>query len=266
MKIYSTKNGFKIDTVFITYPFNLGNNLAEMYEKIGEIVFGDKDASYNRWIATGLLFDEKLTSPLVTEIAYRHFYLGEDAETAAKNSTLEAPADFAKFAIDQVYQFLKDRKDLLKLDKSIYYHHLLADIIGIDAFETDVILLKDFYETIDDSKFVEIMNQTFDSESKTEESIKEYVLKIIANRYKVKDLAQYTFKEECSDESSIQLIVLDENGIDSKDWARLSSSVSKIFNLPTIIKIKADLHSRRDQHFFEQIQPTLRMVKDLDNF
>lgn len=263
MKIYSTKNGFKIDTVFITYPFNRGNNLAEMYEKIGEIVFGDKNASYNRWIATGLLFDEKLTSPLVTEITYRHFYLGEDTETAAKNSTLEAPADFAKSAIDEVYQFLKDHKYLLELDKSIHYHHLLADVLGFDALETDVILLKDFYETIDDSKFNEIMSNTFDESVRSEDAIKDYMLKIIANRYKVKELARYSLEEQNSN-LAMQLIVLDKEGIDSKNWARLSSSVNKIFDLPTIIQIKSDLRTREELHFYEKIKDSIKIAEDLD--
>lgn len=263
MKIHATQNGFIIDTVFIDYPFDLGNKLGDMYEKIGEIVFNDKDASYNRWIATGLLFDEKLTSPEAIEITYRHFYLGEDAETAAANSVLDVPKDFAKKVVEVTYQFLKDHKNLLELDKSIYYHHLLADLIGIDAFDTDVTLIKDFYETIDDSKFNAIMSKTFDENSRANEAVKDYMLKIIANRYKVKELAQYSLEEENSN-LAMQLIVLDKEGIDSKDWARLSSSVNKIFNLPTVIQIKSDLRTREELHFYEKIKDSIKIAQDLD--
>lgn len=263
MKIHSTRNGFEIDTLYINYPFNLGDNLAKMYEKVGEIVFGDKDASYNRWIATGLLFDEKLTSPEAVEITYRHFYLGEDAETAAANSVLDVPEHFAKLVVDGVYAFLKDHKYLLELDKSIHYHHLLADVLGFDALETDVILLKDFYETIDDSKFNEIMSKTFDRSSRSEDAIKDYMLKIIANRYKVKELARYSLEEENSN-LAMQLIVLDKEGIDSKNWARLSSSVNKIFDLPTIIQIKSDLRTREELHFYDKIKDSIKVAEDLD--
>ena len=140
---------------------------------------------------------------------------------------------------------------------------MLADVLGFDALETDVILLKDFYETIDDSKFNEIMSKIFDESSRSQDAIKDYMLKIIANRYKVKELARYSLEEQNSN-LAMQLIVLDKEGIDSKNWARLSSSVNKIFDLPTIIQIKSDLRTREELHFYEKIKDSIKIAEDLD--
>jgi hypothetical protein len=62
----------------------------------------------------------------------------------------------------------------------------------------------------------------------------------------------------------MQLIVLDKEGIDSKNWARLSSSVNKIFDLPTIIQIKSDLRTREELHFYEKIKDSIKIAEDLD--
>lgn len=140
---------------------------------------------------------------------------------------------------------------------------MLADVLGFDALETDVILLKDFYETIDDSKFNEIMSKIFDESVRSQDAIKDYMLKIIANRYKVKELARYSLEEQNSN-LAMQLIVLDKEGIDSKNWARLSSSVNKIFDLPTIIQIKSDLRTREELHFYEKIKDSIKIAEDLD--
>lgn len=125
------------------------------------------------------------------------------------------------------------------------------------------ILLKDFYETIDDSKFNEIMSKIFDESSRSQDAIKDYMLKIIANRYKVKELARYSLEEQNSN-LAMQLIVLDKEGIDSKNWARLSSSVNKILDLPTIIQIKSDLRTREELRFYEKIKDSIKIAEDLD--